>query len=694
MSSVIKKIKNLVGGDKLQNPTPRELVEQLDRYIVGQRNAKRAIAIAIRNRWRRQQLGDEMKGEVAPKNILMIGSTGVGKTEIARRLAKLTEAPFIKVEATKYTEVGYYGRDVESMVRELVENSIGLIREKERHRVQDGAKQKAEEKLLDLLCPRPQSQFGFSATMPGINASDAPQGNPADAENESYERTRAKMKQMLQAGELENKIVEITIEQKSSPIMMGGIGVEQMDMDFQGMLEKIIPKTTVTRELAVADARKVIFDQACESLLDTEKINAAAIEHAENMGIIFLDELDKVIASDSKGADVSRQGVQRDLLPIVEGTSVQTKYGYIQTDHILFVAAGAFHKHQPSELMPELQGRFPIRVELDDLTKEDFVRILTEPQNSLTCQYMALLKTEGVDLEFTDDAIDELASYADKVNSTTQNIGARRLYTILELLLEELSFECANMKIGNVQINAEYVRQRLEKVAERRRFESIYSVVCRGHPRNGKMKRGLTMKMFTCACAVPVVASILSVAAQADDWNQWLGPDRNGQWQESGIVKSFSESGPKVLWRKEIAGGYAGPAVSDGRVYVTDYVISSGDPTPNPGKKSELNGKERVHCFDIKTGDTIWTHESECPYKLSFASGPRVTPTVDKDRVYTLGAEGNLFCFNAKNGDVIWSKDLKKSTKWNWRHIGDLRAIHWLMEIRCIAWWVAREVWL
>ena len=465
MSSVIKKIKNLVGGEKLQNPTPRELVEQLDRYIVGQRNAKRAIAIAIRNRWRRQQLGDEMKGEVAPKNILMIGSTGVGKTEIARRLAKLTEAPFIKVEATKYTEVGYYGRDVESMVRELVENSIGLIREKERHRVQDAAKQKAEEKLLDLLCPRPQSQFGFSATMSGINASDTPQGNPADAENESYERTRAKMKQMLQAGELENKIVEITIEQKSSPIMMGGIGVEQMDMDFQGMLEKIIPKTTVTRELAVADARKVIFDQACESLLDTEKINAAAIEHAENMGIIFLDELDKVIASDSKGADVSRQGVQRDLLPIVEGTTVQTKYGYIQTDHILFVAAGAFHKHQPSELMPELQGRFPIRVELDDLTKEDFVRILTEPQNSLTRQYMALLKTEGVDLEFTDDAIDELASYADKVNSTTQNIGARRLYTILELLLEELSFEAPNMKIGNVQINAEYVRQRLEKVA-------------------------------------------------------------------------------------------------------------------------------------------------------------------------------------------------------------------------------------
>lgn len=440
--------------------TPRDLVTKLDKYIVGQSDAKRAIAIAIRNRWRRQQLDDDMKNEVAPKNILMIGSTGVGKTEIARRLAKLTNAPFIKVEATKYTEVGYYGRDVESMVRELVENSIGLVRSSERESVKQDAELRAEKRLLELLCPKPV-QYEFSATAKLDSADDAEADDSA-----SFERTRQKMAKMLADGELENRKVELNIEQKSSPVMLGGMGVDHMDMDIQGMFEKILPKNKITRELTVSDARKIIFDQECDALLDDEKINGKAIEHAENMGIIFLDELDKVIASEGKGADVSRQGVQRDLLPIVEGTTVQTKYGYVKTDHILFVAAGAFHHHSPSELMPELQGRFPIRVELRDLTKEDFVRILTEPENSLTRQYAALLGTEGVKLVFTDDAVEELANYADQVNQSTQNIGARRLYTILEHLLEELSFEAPGMKMGNVTINAQYVKDRLSKVAD------------------------------------------------------------------------------------------------------------------------------------------------------------------------------------------------------------------------------------
>ncbi len=438
--------------------TPREVVNELDRYIIGQDDAKRAVAIAMRNRWRRQQLSDDMKNEVAPKNILMIGSTGVGKTEIARRLAKLTDAPFIKIEATKYTEVGYYGRDVESMIRELVENSISLVRQRERSKVETEANERSIERLLDMLCPKPVE---FSVTTQfGDNESTA------ESAEESYKRTRGRMKQMLLAGELDQRKVEMTIEQKTSPIMVGGLGMEQMDMDFQGMLEKIMPKSSVRRELTVPQARDVIFEQECEALLEPEKINSMAIELAENLGIVFLDELDKVVASESKGADVSRQGVQRDLLPIVEGTTVQTKYGYVRTDHILFVAAGAFHKSSPSDLMPELQGRFPIRVELNDLTKDDFVRILSEPKNSLTRQYEALLETEGVTLKFRDDAIEELANYAFKVNQSNQNIGARRLYTILEKMLEELSFEAPDMKMGRVEINAAYVRERLDQITE------------------------------------------------------------------------------------------------------------------------------------------------------------------------------------------------------------------------------------
>ena len=471
MMELLKKSKNTDSTETAGTPmTPREIVEQLDRYIVGQADAKRAVAVAIRNRWRRQQLGDDMRNEVSPKNILMIGSTGVGKTEIARRLAKLTGAPFIKVEATKYTEVGYYGRDVESMVRELVDNAIGLVRARQRKQVESRAQERTTERLLDLLCPRPVS-YEFSVTSELTEDKESGEDGGAASEKKAdeagtYERTREKMKAMLIAGELDEREVELSVEQKVTPVMMGGMGVENMDVDFQGMLEKIMPKQTSKRKLNVASARQVIFDQECDALLDDDKVNAEAVQLAENSGIVFLDEVDKIIAGEGKSADVSRQGVQRDLLPIIEGTSVQTKFGYVKTDHILFVAAGAFHRSQPSELMPELQGRFPIRVELKDLTEDDFVRILTEPKSSLTRQYTALLGTEGVKLEFTPDGITALANVAFQVNQTTINIGARRLYTILERLLEELSFEAPDMKMGTVSINAAYVQDRLGEIVQ------------------------------------------------------------------------------------------------------------------------------------------------------------------------------------------------------------------------------------
>ena len=424
--------------------TPRQIVAELDRYIIGQHEAKRAVAIAVRNRWRRQQLPPDLRQEVAPKNILMIGPTGVGKTEIARRLARLTGAPFLKVEATKYTEVGYYGRDVESIVRELVDSAISLVRQRERAQIEDDAREAVQERLLDLLWQRLRTQEDRESPLP----------------------SREALRQQLADGLLESHKVEILIETRAAPVMVGTLGMEHLDIDLQGMFEKILPKQTARREVTVAQARKILFEQECEARLDQDKIHASAIELAENLGIVFIDEIDKIVASETRGADVSRQGVQRDLLPIVEGTVVQTRYGYVRTEHVLFIAAGAFHKAKPSDLMPELQGRFPIRVELKDLTKDDFVRILREPQNSLTRQYAALLATEGVELEFTDDAIEALAELAFHVNQTTQNIGARRLYTILERLLEELSFEAPDMQMGRVQITAQYVRQKLGDVAE------------------------------------------------------------------------------------------------------------------------------------------------------------------------------------------------------------------------------------
>ncbi len=438
----------------MQELTPRQIVEELDRHIVGQNAAKRAVAIAMRNRWRRQRLEGDIRTEVAPKNILMIGPTGVGKTEIARRLAKLTNAPFVKVEATKYTEVGYYGRDVESMVRELVENAISLVHDQERKRVEEEANQRVEERLLDLLAP-PPVEFQTQT--------DAPIEETAAR----HERTREKFRSMLREGALDSRRVEITVEQKAVPMMLTGMGFEQADFDLQGMFEKILPKQSSKRELSVNEAREVLFEQECEALINQDHVHSLAIQLAEDLGMIFVDEIDKVTASEgSRGADVSRQGVQRDLLPIVEGTTIQTRYGYVRTDHILFFAAGAFHKNSPSELMPELQGRFPIRVELQDLSKEDFERILREPKGALPKQYAALMETEGVELQFSEDAIEALASFAYQVNQSTQNIGARRLNTILERVLEEVSFEASDMPRGPFRIDAAYVREKLADISE------------------------------------------------------------------------------------------------------------------------------------------------------------------------------------------------------------------------------------
>jgi ATP-dependent HslUV protease ATP-binding subunit HslU len=432
--------------------TPRQTVRELDRYIVGQDAAKRAVAVAIRNRWRRQQLPPEMRKDVTPKNIIMIGPTGVGKTEIARRLAQLVEAPFLKVEATKYTEVGYHGRDVESMIRDLTEIAIGMVRQDQRGRVETQAKERVTERLLDLLLP---------------NSGGWDEDNPE--ENERARRTREKMRARLEAGELEERQVELNIEQKAVPVQIfSNLGMEQMDVDFQNMFERIMPKQAQQRQIPLREARRILMEQETEALIDRQVVTEKAVELVENQGIVFLDELDKVCGpASTHGPDVSRQGVQRDLLPVVEGTTVNTRYGPVRTDHILFIAAGAFHVSKPSDLMPELQGRFPIRVELTDLGREDFLRILTEPKHSLTKQYAALLATEGVKLEFTRDGIEALADIAFEVNRTMQNIGARRLQTVLERVVEDVSFQAPGLPEPRVVIDGPYVRGRLQEIMQK-----------------------------------------------------------------------------------------------------------------------------------------------------------------------------------------------------------------------------------
>ncbi len=431
--------------------TPREIVSELDRYIVGQRDAKRAVAIALRNRWRRQLVPDDLREEIAPKNIIMIGPTGVGKTEISRRLAKLAQAPFIKVEASKFTEVGYVGRDVESIVRDLTDLAVNMVKEEEKQKVEIKAREVAEERILDLLLP--------------AGASGTTDGESIDAAR--VHSTRDKLKKMLREGRMDDRFVEIEMTQAAMPMIevLTPQGMEGMEFNLKEMFSNLLPKKTKKKTVKIPEAMEILTQEEAAKLVDMDKVIAEAVRRVEQSGIVFLDEIDKIAGRESMhGPDVSREGVQRDLLPIVEGCTVNTKYGMVKTDHILFVASGAFHAAKPSDLIPEFQGRFPIRVELSSLGKEDFVRILTEPKNALIKQYAALLETENVHLQFREDAIEEIASIASDVNERTENIGARRLHTILERLLDEVSFSAPEMQGKEVTIDAQYVRERLTPI--------------------------------------------------------------------------------------------------------------------------------------------------------------------------------------------------------------------------------------
>ena len=438
---------------ELDTLTPRQIVIELDKYIIGQNKAKRAVAIALRNRWRRQQLSEDLRDEVLPKNIIMIGPTGVGKTEIARRLARLVQAPFLKIEASKFTEVGYVGRDVDSIIRDLTEIGINMVKNEMTEQVQEKATALAEERLLDLLLPPVRTAPGFDV--------------PADEQQEQRANTREKLRQQLKEGKLDDRFVDVEMKEKVMPFgIISNVGMEEIEMNLKDMLGGLLPEKTKRRKLKVPEALRFLNQEEAAKLIDMDKVIKEALERIEQSGIVFLDEIDKIAGRETHGPDVSREGVQRDLLPIVEGSTVSTKYGPVRTDHILFIAAGAFHVSKPSDLIPEMQGRFPIRVELDSLGKDEFIRILTEPQNALIKQQVALLATEEITLNFAKDAIEEIANIAAQVNERTENIGARRLHTVLERLLDEISFDAPEKKGTKVNINAAYVRERLADIVK------------------------------------------------------------------------------------------------------------------------------------------------------------------------------------------------------------------------------------